>query len=1434
MNYKKSPDKTIEETWTELSKLARKIAHTQSDMKGLSTPERRLQTLLQSLPAEYDVIRDAIDAQDNPDHERAIQKLQEKEAQLLARTTETAMWAKRKEDDRTKPNRRHIPNRRRYSSSSEENHKRRPIKKLGPKTGCFLCGEDHRIIKCDYLKKLQELIRKAKRTPKKDDKFKSHKHRAYNAEDDSNLSDPEVVMESEEEFEEEIAALSKEMVSKIPKSHWVADTGASSHMTDQLQLFRGPLTPIKRRVIRVEGGRLYSDQCGTAIMRVENGQTPLARVLYVPELGVNLLSGKRLCEKGLRGSFDTEGLYIHNEQGKQMLRAQDRGGVYIVDKVAAELDEFALMTIITRSIEAGQVASTALPALANLTDQSLDHSDSITQSSDHDMNDNFYNGSTNANSINDASSPTRAFDSDIHAGPKTKLEIYKLWHRRFAHLGSAKLRNLHKVTTLKKSIPIIEDHDPCEVCALTKLCNKRNHTVAERKPIILALISVDICGPLPASRLKYEYFLEIVDNHSRRTWILFLRQRSDAVEALRKWKLKIELQSGAKLQAVRSDNATELKSILDEWCSSIGITPQYTVPYNSIQNGVAERGIRTTENQIRAMIKDAELPIEFWPEAGGADAYIRNRVATGPIVDGNPTTPMEAFTGVKPSIDHLRVWGCKCYSPVDPRSLPDNSRKDKLMNRGRPGVFLGYDEETDTQYYIWAPDLRKLIKHHKVTFAEHKQWGSADLNLPVQTPNVLPVRRPVGRPRKVIPAISKPIAPEVAKSIEPVSTSQTSLNDQNPERQADKIPQEDEEFQLDQEGNKIEVTEDESAVQTRAKAAATAPQSKMVKQFLHVAIPKRKREDKTDEEERFEHRQKIARAMTALLAQDFDSTDSEEWALAASAGLKDQFANTLIIPVPESYQEAINDPIWGKLWLEAIQAELTALIANGTWKTVVPPRDANIMTSKWVFKAKMHIDGTLDKLKARLVARGFSQMFGVDYMDTFAPTVKFDTLRLFLVIVALEDLECHQVNVNNAFTESFLKEVIYMKPPPGVDLPPGKVLLIRRSLYGLKQAARDWHERCIKELRKLGFEQTLSDPCMLRHPTRNITLLIYVDDICIAARSIDQVKWFKNEFQKVFKVKDLGEMKKILGIRVTRDRKNRTLRMNQTHYLTEVLDRLHMSADKHTPTELPMNGYDSLRPAGPNDERINQRDYQHVIGSIMYAAIHTRPDIAFAVGRLSQYLSDPAGHHGQALKSLLRYIRSTVNKGIVYGDSGSSKVIGYSDSDYAADKLDRKSILGYVYMLAGGPVSWMSRKQKSVATSTTEAEYMALSTCAKEGMWMVQLLKDMSLSKYLGDDLNRVNLVENAKHEAQSPVQLKGDNQAANSLVKDAHIHERSKHIDVAYHHVRDLSKRNLIQLDYIPSADMIADGLTKPLSRDKFKSFVTQLGLQEPKDNES
>jgi len=1391
ITYKKPVDLSIEDALTYLKKLSRKIIGTQKGMHDLSTDRRLLSALLNSLPEEYMVIKDAIEAQKDPNLDLAIQKLLEKEAQLKAQ--ETAMWAERNKKAKYRTDR-STSRRPRRSSSSGSNRSRNGR----PSTAeCFLCLKNHFVRDCPHLPYAQKKVQMRSNNKKHDShKHKAPKpkpkHRAYNAEDNSSSGEsPSDSSESEESVGDELAALSKEVVSKICDDDWVADTGASSHMTDTLRHFRGPLTTIPRRTIRVGGGKLYSSQRGTVRMYAKDGnKARLAEALYVPGLGVNLLSGRRMCQKGFHGGFNKNKMWMQNKEGKRVLIAKQQGGVYIVDQIAPQ--ELALLAVKQSKSQA------AFPAV----DQELQMDEQA------DVQANCTDETDNSKSA--------------------KAKRYTLWHRRFAHLGSAKLRKLHEVTTLQKPVPIVEDStNPCEVCALTKICNKRNHHVSERKASILALVSIDICGPLPISRQGYQYFLEIIDNYSRRTWTIPLIHREDAPEALRKWKTQTELQSGVKLLAIRSDNGPELKSILDQWCSSIGIIPNYTLSYNSLQNGLAERGIRTTENSIRAMLKEAELPLEFWPEAGQTDAYLRNRVATGPLVDGKLTSPIEAFTGVKPSIDHLRVWGCKCYSYVDVRSMPMGERHDKLVDRGRVGVFLGYVDETNAFVKIWAPDLGKVIRHNVVRFAEDQKGGHIDLKMRVKTINVLPERRPVGRPRK---------AAAVPGSINPIGASSSQANKEADEplfrSEAKSAPDAvSPDVQTDDPNVASSDNEIHGAIDPPDEIQQPKPASeRKVQTFLHVAIPKRKRDDYDDAAE---HRDKIVRAMAAFIAQDItgEAMDDEYGFAAIGEG---GLTNKLVIPVPVSWKDAINDPVWGELWKEAIKAELIALAANGTWEVVTPPTNANIVTSKWVFKAKMHIDGTLDKLKARLVARGFSQAYGVDYEDTFAPTVKFDTLRVFLVIVMLEDLECHQVDVNNAFTESFLKQKIYMAPPPGVDVPPGQCLRILRSLYGLKQAARDWHERCVKELATLGFKQCDADPCLLFHPVRRILLLLYVDDIGVAAQTMENVNWFKNEFQKVFKVKDLGEMKKILGIRITRDRKNRTLRMDQSHYLNEVLDRLHMPASKHNPVELPMNGYDSLRPAGPHDQRIDQREYQHAIGSIMYAAIHTRPDIAFAVGRLSQYLADPAKHHGQALKTLLKYLRSTVNKGLMYRSNGSPHLIGYSDSDYAADRVNRKSILGYAYAIGGSVVAWMSRKQKSVATSTTEAEYMALSSCAKEGLWISQLFKDIGYSKYLGDPLNRVGIVENVKHKGSSSTQLMGDNQAALALVKDAHIHERSKHIDVAYHHVRDLHKSNRIRVDYVPSADMIADGLTKPLTKEKFKAFVDQLGLQDMEDSGS
>jgi hypothetical protein len=366
----------------------------------------------------------------------------------------------------------------------------------------------------------------------------------------------------------------------------------------------------------------------------------------------------------------------------------------------------------------------------------------------------------------------------------------------------------------------------------------------------------------------------------------------------------------------------------------------------------------------------------------------------------------------------------------------------------------------------------------------------------------------------------------------------------------------------------------------------------------------------------------------------------------------------------------------------------------------------------------------------------------------------------------------------------------------------------------------------VSELKKLGFIQSEADPCLLTLPSRKLIILVYVDDVTIAGPNLVDIQWFKKEFGKIFKIKDLGETEKTLGVRVTRDRKKGTLKIDQTHYVKEVLAKFHMNKDKANPVYTPIGSYDALRKAEPNDVRANREEYQQRIGHWMYLGILTRPDLAFVLGRLSQYLADPTDRHMSAVKTTSRYIRSSKELGILYSRKGYRTLEGYSDSDFAANRGDRISILGNVFFLAGGPISWMSKKQKSVATSTMEAEYMAMSACAKQSQFLAQILRDMGMYHLIGSSPFKPVVKESVAHQEASPVRLRGDNQAALLQVKDAHTHDRSKHIDIAYHFVRCLHRLRRITVEFVPTLDMAADGMTKVLQRPLFQRFVSLLGL--------
>jgi hypothetical protein len=516
---------------------------------------------------------------------------------------------------------------------------------------------------------------------------------------------------------------------------------------------------------------------------------------------------------------------------------------------------------------------------------------------------------------------------------------------------------------------------------------------------------------------------------------------------------------------------------------------------------------------------------------------------------------------------------------------------------------------------------------------------------------------------------------------------------------------------------------------------------------------------------------------------------------------------------PRTLKEAQSREDW-PMWKTAMDIEIDTLLKANTWTPVQRPEDKNIVGSKWVFRIKYKADGSIDKYKARLVARGFTQIYGVDYYDTYSPVARISSLRAVLAIAAHNDWEIESFDFNGAYLNGELDEdeEIYMQPPPGYDFEyEGEVLKLEKSLYGLKQAGRRWYETLSRALIDLGFWISENDPgIFIKYIDEDILILvIYVDDCTLTGSSAELIDEYIDILDSIFSLTHLGPIYWLLGIKIIRDRDARTISLSQTTYITNIIERFHLQDAK--PLKTPMTpGTLPSKDDCPSDQTehdyMAKVPYREAIGSIMYAAIATRPDIAFAVSTLSQFLENPGRLHWEAVKRVLRYLSGTKDFKLTYGTEN-HELTGYTDADGAAQK-HRKAISGHVFLINGGAISWSSRKQELVTLSTTEAEYVAATHAAKEATWLRKLLKE-------------INIQDN------TPTTLFCDNQSALKLATDDNYHARTKHIDTRYHYIRDVIAKGIINTVYCPTEDMVADALTKPLPAWKTFKHAQDLGLR-------
>ena len=1034
--------------------------------------------------------------------------------------------------------------------------------------------------------------------------------------------------------------------------------------------------------------------------------------------------------------------------------------------------------------------------------------------------------------------------AQAYAATKTPTSL-DLLHQRLGHIGIERLKAIATSSLLLSKQDINQQLQFCDGCAQGKQHRlKIGKGVVPRASKRLQLVTSDICGPFPPSLSGAAYFATFNDSHSRRTVVALLQKKSQVLDKFKTFESTATMEVGLPIETFRSDQGGEYTShAFVDFLYSKGIRRQNTDPGTPEQNSLAERRGGILVMMASCMMHHANLPAIFWAEAISLACFINNRAPTKAL---GLLSPEEVWTGKSQSLDNIKVFGCRAWS-LDQRT----SRK-KLDPRSFPCIYLG-PSTTSPGHRLYNFNTKRVIISRNVLFDE------LTLGLPQGNPapsndvaflqmgeSSLPLLIPITRQPPALIQLGS-TAPEDLTTLDfeefnnpaspdaPEGTASSSGDRQSP-----LIVPDDDLIDL----RPIQHSSSSGSMQSSYQGSSPLLDFQEFHQPAPDIIPAAPIVPPCNASGScVDDLQGLANASHASptwpgLLPDSESTMNPPSSAPAqrprsasqSTGNPRQSSRTpvprkhlvqdeyfcniatnsaILHGEPDSFKAAMSSSE-AEDWHTAMQQEIDSLHRNNTWELVPLPPGRKPIQSRWVYRLKMNADGSINRFKARHVAKGYTQKEGIDYDETFAPVARFSSLRAVIALAAAENLELHQMDVDTAFLYGELKEEIYVTQPEGFINPlhPNHVCRLKKSLYGLKQAPRVWFETIDSFLKEHGFYKVHADPCIYIFITSSgkAIIFLYVDDLLIAATFcfLDPIKLLLNQR---FRMKDLGEAKSLLNIEIIRDRKKGQIILRQSGYIKSILSYFNMSDCK--PISTPMEVKSSLPSLLETPATASNIPYRQAIGKLIYAASGTRPDIAFATSILSRHLQAFNHQHWDAVKRILRYLQGTIHYGLVFSSGGSNPLIleGYSDADWAGDVLDRKSTSAYLFMLGGAPISWMSKKQATIALSSTEAEYLATTQAAKEALWLRSLLADLG-------------------HPQQQPTTIHEDNQGCIALSKNPVFHARTKHLDVQAHFIRHQVKANQVTLEYCPTQDMVADFLTKPLHQPQLVRLCQLAGI--------
>ena len=985
-----------------------------------------------------------------------------------------------------------------------------------------------------------------------------------------------------------------------------------------------------------------------------------------------------------------------------------------------------------------------------------------------------------------------------------------LAHQRLGHCDT---KHLHRAISQNhlKGISIIGSFhtNECESCLIGKI-QALPHRLQQKPEIPGELVGVDYKGPVEKHSVieGYNGFIIFRDYYTSYTKIYGVTKKSEALNAIRDFVNWFESETSHKVKAFRTDRGTEwLNNEVMTLLNKAKIKLQPTAGYSAASNGMAEQGIKVIMQRAKTMRVQSGLSKGFWWFCVRHSAYTYNMT---PKPDG--ISPHEKLFGKAPNVNHLRVFGCLAV-----RLIPKKLRS-PLDPPGEKGIFVGFPKNGDG-FLIWHGHGTKIsrdVKFIENVFPAIKEnnetdelaqddmvsWSVFDMLedelsevitpvvIPREMPPMVHSTTPTGAESQTTDTPNPPSTPTATRTISSEHSSSTNFSPSS----ASLIPS-----TPTSEGN-VEIANhsetNEVSQDGQPSAAIRKLQSDLGPAF--TLQPDQTRQSRA---------QRVAKSSNALAhstgempnATDFDDSVNTTNELQEAISYSLMFSDHLEAPL--TYNEAMGSTVSHK-WRESIDKELSSLKENGTWSVVKRPNDQKIISSKWVFTIKP--DG---RYKSRLTARGDQQPNSG--LGVFSATIRSETLVFLFALQVHYGLSARIVDFVTAYLNSHLKSPVFMHFPQGWGGMTDKAncLRLEKCIYGLRESGKLWNEDISRLLADLGFERCMAEWSLYKATIEKemVVVGLFVDDMIILAKSNKVIDHVVNQLQAKFKLRDLGTPTKLLGLEI--EKKGKSLAISQEALIEKLASSFHHDMSLSKPVSTPMEpGFvSSLDESVEIIPQIQQ--YQSLVGSLLYISRHSRPDICLSVAILTQFMNTAQPKHWSAAKRVLRYLYHTRQAKRTLTTMKKDQLMAYCDASWAADKDDRRSRSGGVIFFNGILLHAWSRKQKTVALSTAEAEYYSMSTAIQNLLFFKILLNFLGLLK-------------------DKPMVLNVDCRGAIDLGQSTKNHDRTKHIDLRHHFIRELVMSHKLVIQYVPTEEQVADALTKAVTAPKLKRLQNALNI--------